>query len=389
MYPHDFHRTSKCSYISRGAIQVHHAAAFNGAFYSGLVACGCVWTCPVCSVKIQERRREEIAIGMDWAIRSGFQPAMVTLTFPHRSFQKISDLLARQKLAFEYLRSGKRFTKFVKRFGYEGLIRSLEIMYGENGWHPHTHELWLVRGDVDALKMLPEILRMWTASCIKAGLLDPNDSKSMAAFALHAVDVKGHCRTSDYLAKMDDSKHWGADRELAKGTKKAGKSGVHPFGLLDRAHHGDLRAKRLYLAYALAIHGKRQIYWSPGLKKRAGIGEKTDEQISEEQREEADILGQIEPPDWKHVRRAEQRAQLLTAAEKGGWPAVVGLIESLRVKHQDLKDLKLMHLPELRSGSRYRAPCTAWVDSDGVIQRYEYNGPNPSGVRTSEPLSTA
>lgn len=357
MYPHDFHRTSKCSYISRGVVQVHHAAEFNGAFYSGLIACGCVWTCPVCSTKIQERRREEIALGIDWAIKSKFQPIMVTFTFPHRAFHKISDLLERQKLAFEYLRSGNRFTKFVKKFGYEGLIRSLELMYGDNGWHPHTHEMWFVRGDVDASEIHAEILRIWTASCIKAGLLDETDADSMRAFSIHAVDVKGHCRASDYLAKMDDAKHWGADRELAKGTKKASKSGVHPFGLLDRAHQGDLRAKRLFLAYAIAIKGKAQIYWSPGLKKRVGIGEKTDEALAEEQREEADILGQIEPEDWRNVRRSEQRAQLLTAAEKGGWPAVVDLISTLRVQAPAPKKL-------------------VWIDADGVI----YSHVNPLGV---------
>ena len=284
----------------------------------------------MCATKIQERRREEIAQGIDWAIGAGLQPVLVTLTFPHRAFHKISDLLEKQALAFKHLRSGARFSRFKESYGYEGLIRSLELTYGQHGWHPHTHELWMVRGDVDASVMHADILRMWEASCIKAGLLDASDAASMRAFSLHAVDVKGHCRASDYLAKMDDASHWGADREMAKGTKKASQSGVHPFGLLDLAHHGDLRAKRLFLAYALAIKGRAQIYWSQGLKERAGLNDKSDEALAEEQREEADVLGQIEYSDWKHVRRNEQRAQLLTAAEKGGWPAVIDLIQSLR-----------------------------------------------------------
>lgn len=338
-YAHNFHRTAKCLYIPRGNILVHHAPAFNGAFYSGLVACGSVWTCPVCSVKIQERRREEISLAVDWAYRVGHQPAMVTLTFPHLAFHKISDLLEKQALAFKYLRSGARFSRFKKVFGFRWLIRSLELMHGKNGWHPHTHELWFVKQDPPgqensvAAAMQVEILRMWESACKKARLL--TGENDINHFRTYAVDVKGNCSNSEYLAKQDDSRHWGVDREIAKGTKKASAKGVHPFGLLDQVHNGDLRARRLFLAYALAIKGKAQIYWSPGFKRRVGIGQKTDEQLAEEQREEADVLGRIEHSDWKNILRAEQRAQVLTAAENGGWPAVLELVTALRpiVRH--------------------------------------------------------
>lgn len=51
----------------------------------------------------------------------------------------------------------------------------------------------------------------------------------MKAFYRHAVDVKGWCSTSDYLAKADDAKHWGADREMAKASTKQGRAkGMHP-----------------------------------------------------------------------------------------------------------------------------------------------------------------
>ncbi len=62
------------------------------AFYTGLAVCGSVWSCPVCTAKIQERRRLEISKGMDKAYESGLKCVMVTLTFPHMSFQKLDDL---------------------------------------------------------------------------------------------------------------------------------------------------------------------------------------------------------------------------------------------------------------------------------------------------------
>lgn len=36
------------------------------------------------------------------------------------------------------------FKKFKDGIGYEGLVRGLELTYGSNGWHPHTHELWVL-----------------------------------------------------------------------------------------------------------------------------------------------------------------------------------------------------------------------------------------------------
>ena len=74
----------------------------------------------------------------------------------------------------------------------------------------------------------------------------------------------------------------------------------------------------------------RQLFWSPGLKKRVGLVEKTDEELAEEEREPADLLGLLERGDWERVRRHRKRAQLLDAAELGGWPAVLTLVESLR-----------------------------------------------------------
>ncbi|WP_223932401.1 hypothetical protein, partial [Aeromonas caviae] len=49
-----------------------------------------------------------------------------------------------------------------------------------------------------------------------------------APFHIHRMLIE-----CGYLVKMDDSRHWGADRELAKASSKKGKkSGQHPFGLL-------------------------------------------------------------------------------------------------------------------------------------------------------------
>lgn len=335
-FPENFHRTAKCMHTPRGEVSVLRDKGRGNAFYAGLVACGSVWSCPVCATKIQERRRAEIAQAFAWAYSPEvkLQPVMITLTFPHKSWQDLGALVLQQREALTFLRYGKPWKKLVERVGYEGLIRSLEITHGANGWHPHTHEVWFVSQNVDADELKRDVLKQWASACKRAGLLDASNEAEMIGFSEHSVHAKGWCKDSDYLAKQDDSKNWGIDKEMAKGATKLGKlKGLHPFGLLARAADGDQRSSALFLEFATTMRRtrSRQLFWSHGLKGRVGIGEKTDEEVAGEQSEQADLLGLIDRRDWQLVRLYRRRAQLLDAAEGGGWPAVLFLLTRLRM----------------------------------------------------------
>ncbi len=330
-HPHDYAKTAKCLHVRRDpTVTVYQSIEHRTAFYGGLITCGSGAACPVCAAKVQERRRAELAKLIEWAYEQGYQPIMVTLTAPHTRSQKLKELRQKQAKALSGLRSGKGGQTMRERLGFEGLARALEVTYGQHGWHLHTHELWLVRKDVDADAAKALILERWRASCAKAGLLDLGNAAQVRAFDLHSVDVKGNCSTSDYLAKMDDSKHWGADRELAKASSKAGKrSGLHPFGLLAEAAEGDVKAGRLYVEYAAAMKHQALIFWSRGLKARVGVDEISDEAVAAKLDDKADALGQMMPEQWILVLRHKARARLLDAVETGGWPAVLALLKSL------------------------------------------------------------
>ena len=58
------------------------------------------------------------------------------------------------------------------------------------------------------------------------------------------------------------------------------------------------------------MKGKSQLYWSPGLKDAVGVNEASDEELAEESRDAADLLGMLTLDDWKLVRAASMRAQL-------------------------------------------------------------------------------
>ena len=79
------------------------------------------------------------------------------------------------------------------------------------------------------------------------------------------------------------------------------------------------------------MRGKRQLYWSSGLKGKVGVDEQTDEELAEQERDQADLLGYLSTDDWKLIRYANMRAQVLDAAESnGGWVAVLHLLRALR-----------------------------------------------------------
>ena len=146
--------------------------------------------------------------------------------------------------------------------GFKGLIRSLEVTHGANGWHPHTHELWFLKGSAEGLQSL--LAGLWVKACEKAGLIAVNDEKLVDAFMQHGVDVKEDVDCGDYLAKQDDSRRWGFAEELSKATSKAGRAkGVHPHHFLVRKAPGD---RERYIEYVQAMKGRRQLFWSNGLK---------------------------------------------------------------------------------------------------------------------------
>ena len=329
-HPHNWHRTAKCKHINIAEIGVHKSHEHKSAFYSGLMTCGSVWTCPVCSAVVQERRRVEIGKAVAWAYETGKQAAMVTLTFPHYKQNSLDELIKKQADALSRFRRGNVWTLFRGRVGFAGLIRALELTHGDNGWHPHTHELWFVDGQKSIEDEKSFITERWLRCCIAAGLVDADNAAQIEAFKRHGVDIKDRCDASDYLAKNDDAKHWGVDRELAKATSKAGKAnGLHPFGLLALARDGDKIAGAKFVEYAQVMKGKRQLFWSHGLKELVGVDEVTDEELAAEQEDKADLLGLITPQQWGWVRKAGLRAQVLDAAELSGWVGVEAILNCL------------------------------------------------------------
>lgn len=319
--PTKYHRTSLCKHAVNGQEVCLHKGKNPETnkprgYFTGLQTCGSVWTCPICANRIQEQRRGEIAQAMQFlcAEAQGKQAVMVTFTFPHQVSDQLKDLLEKFSKSLHDFKSSNSFTLFKKRYGFEGLIRSLEITRGGNGWHPHTHELFFVDKKLDQAEFKEWLQNRWLNVCAKTGLVDITDDNKVDAFIKHSLDVKFNCSTSDYLAKFDDKANWGVDREIAKASSKQGKkNGMHPFELAFQGY------SQLFIEYTDAIKGKAQLFWSRGLKEKVGIFDITDEEIAElEEKEEDQVIGFLRKiEDWKTVTAYELRAKILEMVEDG------------------------------------------------------------------------
>ena len=311
-------RVVKCHSVRiQPTVDIKKNPDHDRAFYAGLAVCGSVWDCPVCSARILEKRREEIALAVNWAYDNGFKVVMVTLTTPHYSYQTCEDLLSRFSKALTYLKTGVSWQKFKTANAWQGSIRGLETLYGANGWHNHTHELWLVSKNLDSKDLKTKVLERWYKACDRLELIPKGKKK---AFMEHSVDVIDNASASDYLAKHDDKKNlsWGVDKELTKPLSKASKELLHPFQLADMCAQGVKKAGDLFAEYSKAFKGKSAIFWSRGLKQKIGIVEKEDEELAKQETEEIKVLISMEFHAWQVVKEEKARSLVLDLAETGG-----------------------------------------------------------------------
>jgi hypothetical protein len=312
-------------------VEVLKSVEHKTAFFANLQTCGSVWACPVCSAKIAERRRVEILFAMAAHEAAGGCVNMLTLTCPHQRTDNLAELLAKQAKAINAFNADRATKAVFQEMGTIGQIRALEVTHGRlspcnNGWHPHYHIL-LFQGlngcssTFDAPQMMDWQVRLflvWERCCVRAGLGRPS-------FA-HGLKLDDGSKAAKYVTK------WGLEDEMTKGHTKKALHGETPFDFLRSylADKEDKQAGALFKEFAETFKGKRQLHWSKGLKKRFAIGEKTDEEVSLEQDDQARLLGSITLEQWRDVLAANGRGNVLSLAASAGWEVVLVYLTSIR-----------------------------------------------------------
>ena len=349
-------RTSKCMVFRSPAsggglsdIKLCRGSNTKKAYYHGLMSCGSIWTCPICAAKVSERRRQELKSALQVAKDKDLRAHFVTLTFPHGISDDLNDILTKMSQAFKRLSAGKYSVKnslarINPDLGIEGFIRAIEVTHGKNGFHPHIHMIVFTNSDTHSGHLKMVYGDSWLRACRLAGLPIPSFE--------HGCTVQDGSFASDYVSK------WGIEDEMTKSNAKKGKTkGLSPWGLLscvlddDNPDYPAKKAGDLFRVYASAFAGRRQLYWSNGLRKRLDLAkEVTDQELVDKVEDDrASVLANITVDQWKAIRGKGAQSYLLDLAES--YPERVTAYISSLVKSVDTSQVAPDSIPKYVSRS--------------------------------------
>jgi len=317
-------------------VEVRRNPDTSTSHYKNLELCSHVWNCPCCAARISTHRRDELSKALAAAKLRGWQPVLVTYTLQHNCRDAFTDLIRGLLEALRLFKSGRAYQEIKAEYGLQGGIRTLEILYGENGWHPHIHELlFLDLGDTKFTPVMAAGLRQWIADrwipCLRKFDLD-------ASYA-HSIDVRiADSAIAEYIAKhgrMPRERLDGVEQELAGAANKRGRhDSLTPFQLIEAYEYGDKRAGDLFREYAETMSGRHQMAWSPGLRAKLELPEEiADAEIPGfEEVESTYTAVEIDQANFSKLALYELRGTLLLLVAAGEWELLAELFTRYGIK---------------------------------------------------------
>lgn len=301
------HRVNYCSKrrIDKNKnIFVHYNQSRQQAHFGNLVHCGSVWTCADCATKITEVRKQETKQGIaNWRSKGG-HVYLLTLTNRHHRGDNLLDLLTGQQKALVKFWGQRAVKEMLKDLGYVGRVMATEVTWNfDNGWHPHFHILIFFEHELfnGGQGLRTFLANEWINACRKAGLKLPTLE--------HGVDLQDGSYADQYVTK------WGLESEITKGHLKKGREdSLTPFDLLRQSIDMPMYGI-LFREFADVFKGKKQLYWSKGLKALLGIQSKTDEEIVDETDKESIVVDELANHVFKYLSFNSMQADYLHFVE--------------------------------------------------------------------------
>ncbi len=298
-------------------VELRYCPSTHTGHFRGLQTCGSVWHCPICAAKISEKRRAQLALLVQRHTATGGSVWMTTYTVSHKRCTDLAGLVDSILEARRKMRQGRRGMALRRDFGVVGTVSVLEVTWSpRNGWHPHIHELVFS----DQADMDPDIYDLAARSAWKdaAGKM----SLTMNAHGFKIDRTFG--AVQDYITKFGHEPNsktpWGTESEMVKGHIKKSRSedGMTPFGLLAAITDGLDVYEPLWREYAGVFKGRKQLNFSPGLKKLYNLEDQEDEDLAAEgEKDEAVTLVEVSPAQWSAVVDAKARGGLKELTHSG------------------------------------------------------------------------
>lgn len=300
-----------------------------------LITCDRRNICAVCAAKLTERDRNELLLAIS---HSGFRAVMFTYTLSHHQGESLKTVLGKLKDSYKFLKAGRRFEDLKKDYGMIGSIRSREVTVGQNGWHPHIHEIVLLNAsttDDDLARLEDKIKSLWDNAV--------NKFQGSASWE-HGVDMKiGDDELHEYVAKNGHEPiecKWTLEHELVKSSAKHGRAGSrNMWQVLADYGDGDEKSGDLFQEYAANFKGDHPLRWSDGLKETIGIigGEEVEREFAELAEESMIELAELNDHQWSVIVETDNRAELRKQARSGDralfqeWLRVIGVPQYIHI----------------------------------------------------------
>jgi len=316
--------------IGTDQIEITYDHETRRAFYGNLLSCGSVWTCPVCAARITERRRVELSGAVEKWRAGGGGVFMAAFTLQHTVEDELITLRKELNNAYRTMTNRRGFSEIRRHYGIVGTVASLEVTHSfRYGWHPHRHVLFFTEksmSDHDIFNIQGAMAVLWRGVLVKRG--------RYASDQAGVVLSNGDDQAGDYVCK------WSLAHEMTKSPVKTGKDGgMSPFEMAQAWHDtGDQRYKSLIKAYAHAFFRSKQVTYSPGLKARLGIMDKSDQQIVAEEQKDAVIMATVDRASWKRIYIKRWRGVVLRAASGGDQAELASCLERLGIEAAEVAE---------------------------------------------------
>ncbi len=284
----------------------------------GPQSCKSGFACPRCGPKKRAAKGLELEQGLAnfWQQYPQGTAVLVTVTIRHGRVDPLADTMrAVQDAWAKGVCSGNSWKHAKKRLGYFGMVRTIEVTYGQAGWHPHIHGLLLFEkslNDMELYDLHQVVYRSWAGRLVaQHGQEAPSQQRGV-----HVQRVTSGAGGA-YLVK-EGGQPRSLSLEMTRADLKRGRAGqsVTPFELLDqfaaaeRAKDaaGMARTKGLWNEYVAATKGYAVLRWPPDLKAKLGV-----EKVDPQDQTEVDALA--DDPDG-------QPDGLLQELDRGQWRAL-------------------------------------------------------------------
>jgi len=329
-------------------VQVHNNIDTRKNFYKNLVSCNSVWNCPLCACKISSDRSKQIKISLqNWYKKTVcHKTAFVTYTMPHNIGQSLADvrkifMSARRKMSKQLSLSKTPsfipYNEICENFGVVGTLTGIELTYGNNGWHLHSHEIFFLSWPIteEEIKKIQYLLMLaWKRALQKEGVSIDEKAFSLRSVVVELFDEEDQDQISKYITKFSG---WSVADELVKSFVKKGHAGNYSIWdflriILEKAQ-GYKKYIFLFREYSQEMKGKRQVFFSKGmaeLVKYRNIDIVLDPLISV-------LLGQLSDQDWFRIVQNKHRRKFLQMVTDEGFESAIIKIKNLKLINKKYK----------------------------------------------------